>query len=86
MPVGKRAAWSASTSLTRWARALPAEEGPAASTGASDVDRFWTVSSTRVFHALHDVHRPTHRGKKAPHAWQVNWVVGFAIFDVRSSP
>jgi hypothetical protein len=25
------------------------------------------------------VHLPTHLGKKAPHAWQLNWVVGFAI-------
>src|SRR5579859_6467892 len=40
------------------------------------------TSSTSVFHAPQPTHRPSHRAAIAPHAWQVYWVDGLAMWGV----
>ena len=53
-------------------RGLPTHAPPASRPRSSR-----ETSSTSVFHAMHEVQRPTHSGKIAPHAWQNELGGGF---------
>jgi len=44
-------------------------------------DDIVTFSSTRVFHAPHALHRPSHFGKSFPHELHTHTVFVFAIAD-----